>query len=335
MLILTIEPGAVINRIDRWLGASSEDFSDLDELQEQEISGARYSFFRRRDDVHVGMEVTIARRCHSYDDDWNNTWVEEMDDYIGQSGIVTSVSHSGIFIPGLTSNYHWPWRGCVPATKQKAFSFYYNDPLYGVPLAARKLPVTPSEPRLIDTNNADILFLDGKVVEKKKADVQPEDENDLLAESLISPPSRLPWRVYPEDLRDAQFSSAVRDDLMDAVRFNAMYQTDFINRITGTPPRSTFASNSRSALSRQIRQHMSESMQRQVYEALTQVAEQHMHEGIDGVERRVRVAVMEPLQINNVRLDAEQMRFEAEHLRPCPTTFQVVFNGRDIVRIVD
>lgn len=60
-----------------------------------------------------------------------------------------------------------------------------------------------------------------------------------------------------------------------------------------------------------------------------------MREGIDGVERRVRVAVMEPLQINNVRLDAEQMRFEAEHLRPCPTTFQVVFNGRDIVRIVD
>lgn len=167
MLIPVIDPGMIIKRPERWLGTSEESELDLDELQEIENSGERYAFFQRRDDVHVGMEVTIVRSCHDYAGDWENTWADGMDEFIGKSGIVTNVSRSGLYIPGLTSCYHWPWRVCIPTTKQGAFPFYYADPLHGLPLSVPKeINVMAVDPRLVDSD--DFLFMDGKVIEKKK-----------------------------------------------------------------------------------------------------------------------------------------------------------------------
>lgn len=166
MLILAIDPGVVIKRPERWLNPDNVKTLDLDELEQLERTGEQYCFFDRREEVKVGMNITIACACESYEHGWDNTWAEGMDDYIGRSGIVAEVSRSGIYMPSLTSLYHWPWHVCVPTVKQQAFPFYYDASRYGLEFPSEKKIAMAVDPRMIDTE--EYVFLDGKAVEKKK-----------------------------------------------------------------------------------------------------------------------------------------------------------------------
>jgi hypothetical protein len=121
---------------------------------------------------------------------------------------------------------------------------------------------------------------------------------------------------------------------MDAVRFNAMYQLD-ITRMTEGTRTERLSSNRRSALVQQIRRYTSEATRRQVEHTFIQAVEQQMREGVEGVERRMRIAIMEPLRLEPSYFSEEAQEISARRFAPCPTSFQVVFNGRDIVRVVD
>lgn len=92
--------------------------------------------------------------------------------------------------------------------------------------------------------------------------------------------------------------------------------------------------NERSSLTQQIRRGMIDATERELDGALRNIIERQMREGVEGVERRYRVAVLQPLQLDDVRRDTETSGTETGRFSSYPE-FQVVFNGRDIVRVVD
>jgi hypothetical protein len=48
--------------------------------------------------IKVGDAVKVLRACESHEMGWQNVWVEEMDKYVGQCGVVDDVYLNGISI---------------------------------------------------------------------------------------------------------------------------------------------------------------------------------------------------------------------------------------------
>jgi len=56
--------------------------------------------------IGIGSMVTVTKRASSREGGWDNSWVEEMDDHIGDTGGVEDISsHNGIYLWGCWYPY--------------------------------------------------------------------------------------------------------------------------------------------------------------------------------------------------------------------------------------